>query len=58
MPTDLPQDPPKDPPEAAKEEPEPVPAEPASPAKEWGLAVILMVVFATICFMFMSYLRG
>lgn len=39
--------------------PKPIaPAEPVSRVQEWGLAVVLMAVFAAICFFFMSYLRG
>jgi hypothetical protein len=33
-------------------------AEPVSPVKEWSLAIVLMLLFATICFWFMSYLRS
>jgi hypothetical protein len=34
------------------------PAEPVSPAKEWGAAVALMIVFALMCASFLSYFRG
>ena len=37
---------------------EPAPAAPVSPAKEWGMAVVLMAIFAAICFAFLSYLRN
>ena len=34
------------------------PPEPVSPAKEWGAAVVLMIVFAFICATFISMLRS
>jgi hypothetical protein len=34
------------------------PAEPASPAKEWATAVVVMIVFAFICAAFISVWRG
>jgi hypothetical protein len=38
--------------------PAPAPAEPVSPAKEWGAAIVLMIVFALMCASFLSYFRG
>jgi hypothetical protein len=34
------------------------PSKPSTPAQEWGVAIVLMIVFGFICVAFMSFFRG